>query len=101
MRGDAAGLERAVDAVGTLLPHCRPLHDGFVRFEIFEHTLSEHASYVMRVRPDLSEITVGDSRGRRAARFGSLREAVAHVQETHWYEDPSDGTGAAFESPPR
>ena len=89
-RGDAAGLEKTIDAVGTLLPHCKPLSDGFVCFGIFEHTLSEHGSYVMRIRPNLSEITVGDSRGHRAVKFGGLREAISHVQETHWYNSPDE-----------
>jgi hypothetical protein len=67
-----------------------PHMDGFVWLRLFEHTLSEHGSYCLKVAPDLTELklvcTVYGSE-REIKTFSTAKEAVRYIRTRHWYGD--------------
>jgi hypothetical protein len=63
--------------------------DGAKRISIFEHTLSEFASYELRVKNNkyiIAELRL-DRRGTDIATFKTLEEALSYIQEHHYYND--------------
>jgi hypothetical protein len=82
--GDPTNLAKILAAVKMLTPFYTPHEDGFVWFGVFEHTLSEHGSYQLKVKPDLSAAEV--HRGRYRESFGTLTEILMYIQKRHWYE---------------
>lgn len=86
-RDDPDSLATTLAALRTLLPHMRPMEDGMVHFGVFEHTLGESGSVDLLVAPDGSRAVVTKGRWSQPAEFGSLEEAVEHVQREHWYQE--------------
>jgi hypothetical protein len=87
-KGAPETIRKAVEGVRYFTPLMTAHPDGFVWFRIFEHTLSAGAVYELKVKPDLSHITVG-SRW-RTEEFTDLEKAVVYIHDHHWY-DRADG----------
>jgi hypothetical protein len=65
---------------------CTPV-DGYVRFGIFENSLSVNGGYTLYVRPDLSELKI-ERRFREPVVFDSPEKALAYVRANLYYGEP-------------
>lgn len=74
-------------------PLYKPHEDGYVWFELFEHTLSEHGIYKLKVKPDLTDLHLTFARYSRESvekRFKTPEEAVQYIRIYHYYGDGPD-----------
>lgn len=88
-QGDQTQLERVMEGLNTLLPYLRPGPRGGKFISILEQTLSQYGIWRLVVLEDGVQL-VSQVYGREhvKAQFDSLREAVAFVQQHHWYRGP-------------
>ena len=84
--GDAESLKKNIAGVRLLMKHFEPI-DGIVRFDLFDHGLSEWASYSVEVDPKTKEVVLVNSRHRTTRKaIGKLPVAMKYLQEHHWYD---------------
>lgn len=86
-------LEKIVAETKWLLPHLKAGSDGFVYFDVFEHTLSEDDSYAVSVHKETGRWNLV------RWRFGSLKvlctfdelpALLEYIQEHHYYREQND-----------
>lgn len=86
-------LKQTREAVEILTPFYTPHADGYVWFGIFEHSLSEHGIYVLKVLPDLSEVKIEITRYHRTSVVRtavSLDEALQFIGKNLYYDNDTD-----------
>lgn len=86
--GDPKSFERTLDGIRKTIKYYKPHADGWVRYGVFEHTLSEYGMYTLLVSPDgetacLTKTTYGRTEEKVK---GTLPTVLKHIQEHHWYD---------------
>ncbi len=89
LKNDTAQLAAVAASLQLVMPAIKPLDDGWCYISIFEHTLSQFASYKLRFRPDQSEFQCIRRRYSQETvelSTPTLPEMLAHIQKAHYYE---------------
>lgn len=73
--------------IETITPYYKPNKDGWVIWNIFEHTLSEGGIYRLLVKPDLSSAELQITRFYHTTSIldGPLDKMLEYIQEHHYY----------------
>lgn len=91
-KGKEESLTQTLENLTKILPLIKPMNEeGHKRFKIFEHTLSESGIYDLWQQGDdwvLEKTTHG--RTEELKRWGNLKEALAYIQQHHYYESVED-----------
>lgn len=92
-RNDGDGIQKALEGIRLLKSILKPLADGFIRFSVFEHTLSEFGIYNAKLSPDKDEAFITKTTyGHESVIFGpaSLLEVLTEISKEHWYNRLDD-----------
>lgn len=86
-KDDDKWTQLAFEGISFLLPYLKPLKDGRKCFDIFEHTLSYHASYYLKITEE-GDYQVVTHRDYRPPEFSSkdLMETLQYIQKNLYYE---------------
>jgi hypothetical protein len=86
-RNDKNSYKKTLNAVKLLVPFLTE-KDGWVKFGIFEYSLSSSGSFYLLVSKDLTKAKIVH---RRLVFEGSLEEVLTRIQEQYYYKDANDG----------
>lgn len=92
-KGAQDNLDKTFESINLVLPFIKPINDeGERRFKLFEHTLSEHGIYDLKVDKEgvwtLNKTTYGRKRVEKT--FENLYDALKYCQQHHYYESSED-----------
>jgi hypothetical protein len=92
-RDDPTSYDQTLSAIQTVLPHYTPGATGFVRFGIFEHTLSEGGVYQLEITPDmtLARLTKTVYGSERLVFEGTGEDVLRRIQRDHYYQKKRGG----------
>lgn len=82
-----SNIPQVYSAIKELSEILTPQEEGYVVFEIFEHTLSEYGSYDLLVKGNNAKIVMNN---RRTEFTGGLTDALDYIAEHHWYKNDVD-----------
>ena len=95
-KGCNKSYEKTLATINLLLPHMKPLNEGYKIFSIFEHTLSEYGCYSLFIHADGTFEVSKMAWHRRSteAKFNTLEEVITYIQVNHYYNrlDEEDET---------
>lgn len=80
---DSKKLEKVLTSLEKVLPHVKPLEDGYKHISIIEHNLSQYGSYYLLIKDGEYKIA---SSYRDISKYKTLRKALEYIQEQLWYD---------------
>lgn len=81
-------IDKITQSIEYLLPHIKPLADGYKHFGIFEKTLSSGGIYHLKFQDNDIELTIKTyGRENLIKKFDTIRDAVVYISENVYYED--------------
>jgi hypothetical protein len=100
-KGSEESYEKTVAALRELLPYIKPLpgtddrglkdeYAGYKYIGVFDHGLSEYASYSIRIREETDEYLIVQARystRETLKKFNSLEDLIKCVQDRFWYNE--------------
>lgn len=91
-KGKNSNLEQTYNSLVKILPLIKPVNaEGDKQFSLFEHSLSENGSYVFVVGKNKCTLKVWRyHREYLVKEWEDLMEALAYIQEFHYYESSFD-----------
>ena len=92
-KGAQDNLDNTFESINLVLPFIKPINDeGERRFKLFEHTLSEHGIYDLKVDKEgvwaLNKTTYGREKVEKT--FENLYDALKYCQKHHYYESSDE-----------
>jgi len=91
-RDDPESFKKTKAAVELTAPLLTPHADGLVWYGIFEHNLSAHGIWMLKVTPDLREAKVSRDRWDDNKASGTLDVVLSYIQDQLYY-DRKDNSG--------
>jgi hypothetical protein len=88
-RNKPDSLKKTLSGLKKVLPYLKSVKDGFVRVDIFEHTLSEGGVYDLWIDKEEKKYQIRKTtygREEILKEFNDLKKALEYIQEHHYYE---------------
>lgn len=88
-KNDSHSVAKNLQGLKKIFPYLKPVEDGFVIVDIFEHTLSECGVYRLWIDKEnkkyqITKTTYGHRKVLKE--FNDLKKALEYIQEHHYYE---------------
>lgn len=89
-------IPKIMESIDVLLPFLKPTHDKFICFGIFEHTLSEHGIFQLKINKKLKGYISCTCYGHEEETLGSktdlipLEDLLKYCAKELWYEKGED-----------
>lgn len=81
-------VDKIAQSIEYLLPHIKPLSDGYKHFGIFEKTFSSGGSYGLKIKDADTDLTITTyGREKLIKRFDTIRDAIVYISQYVYYED--------------